>query len=160
MSRFLERALSSGPIPDQCYQCRSVVRFWFFHRDLPISLPHPRFFNFYCKQSTSAIRPKGDPGVTLGWPRRDPGVSLGSPNPSPKPNGPHLRAAFARPHPSAFFAEGWARREWAESQSAEGRKMKVVAVAVGSSGQKLRAKSQKPNCQISFPFTPWGAAAI
>ena len=47
--------------------------------------PHPAFFNFYCKQSTCSIRPKGDPCVTLGWPRRDPGVTLGRPNPKPSP---------------------------------------------------------------------------
>jgi hypothetical protein len=43
-----------------------------------------------------------------------------------------------------------------QSQSAEGRKTKTATVAVDFSGQKPRANSQKPNCQISLPFNPSG----
>src|SRR5579859_3422946 len=88
--------------------------------------PTPHFSTFVANKTTYSIRPKGDPGVTLGCPRRHPGVTQGSPNPSPRPN----------------------------PKQAEGHKVKApcfAAHAVAFSGQKLRANSQKPNCQISFP---------
>jgi len=48
-------------------------------------VPLPPFFNFCCKQSTSAIRPLGLPCATLGWPLGGPRVAQGPPKPNPKP---------------------------------------------------------------------------
>jgi hypothetical protein len=45
--------------------------------------PHPLFFNFRCKQSTSPIRPLRDPCVTLGRPLGHAWATQGPPNPKP-----------------------------------------------------------------------------
>jgi hypothetical protein len=63
--------------------------------------------------------------VALAWPLGGAWVAQGWPNPKPNPN----------------------------PKQAEGRKVKARCFAphaVAFSGQKLRANSQKPNCQISF----------
>jgi len=78
----------------------------------------------------------GGPCVALGWPKGDPWVTQSQ---SQTQSGP-IRAPLLR-------ANG------RNPKQAEGRKVKApwfIAHAVAFSGQKLRANSQKPNCQISF----------
>src|SRR5690242_1163032 len=48
--------------------------------------PTPLFSTFVENKGRTAIQPKGDPCVTLGWPLGGPSVAQGPSNPNPSPN--------------------------------------------------------------------------
>src|SRR5579859_7569276 len=47
--------------------------------------PHPAFFHFRCKQTSSTKRRKGHAWATLGWPLGHAWVTQGPPRPNPNP---------------------------------------------------------------------------
>jgi hypothetical protein len=51
------------------------------------------FFSRVENKGRTANRPKGDPGVTLGWPLGGPSVAQGPSNPNPSPNPNRQRVA-------------------------------------------------------------------